>query len=474
MEQDIRFCTAPDGVRLAYATSGEGYPLVKAANWLNHLEFDWQSPPFGHFLRGLSEHSTLIRYDERGTGLSDREVDDMSFDSWVSDLETVVEATAPERFALLGISQGGPVAIAYAVRHPERVSHLVLYGTYPKFRTPRNREQEEELEAFLLLMGRSWGRNNPAFRQMFTTYFVPGASAEQMRAFNDMQRESTSPGNAVRIYRTFTTIDVREIAPKVTAPTLIFHRRRDGAVPFRLGRELASLIPGARFVPLEGENHLVLEEEPERDVLMREIWNFLGIETQGSALGENSSSLVTILFTDMQGSTSLTQRLGDARAQELLRDHNAIVREALKAHGGAEIKHTGDGIMASFPAASGAIGCALAIQRAFEERNAEVGAAPGPPQGAASSAPTAAHTPINVRIGLNAGEPVAEDEDLFGTAVQLAARVCAKAEAGQVLASNVVRELAAGKGFLFSDRGDVELRGFEDPVRLYEVRAGAG
>jgi class 3 adenylate cyclase len=456
MEQEIRFCTAPDGARLAYATSGEGYPIVKAANWLNHLEFDWQSPPFGHFLRGLSEHSTLIRYDERGTGLSDREVDDMSFESWVSDLETVVEAAGPERFALLGISQGGPVAIAYAVRHPERVSHLLLYGSYAKFQTPRNREQEEELEAFLLLMGRSWGRNNPAFRQMFTTYFVPGASAEQMRAFNDMQRESASPGNAVRIYRTFTTIDVREMAPKITMPTIIFHRRRDGACPFRLGRELASLIPGARFVPLEGENHLILEGESEREVLMREIWDFLGIETQGSALGENSSSLVTILFTDMEGSTSLTQRLGDAGAQELLRDHNSIVRDSLEGHGGSEIKHTGDGIMASFPSASKALECAVAVQRALDKRN------------------ESSEDAIRVRVGLNAGEPVAEESpggqaDLFGTAVQLAARVCAKAEPGEILATNVVRELAAGKGFLFSDRGDEPLRGFEDPVRLYEV-----
>ncbi|MEX0801229.1 MAG: alpha/beta fold hydrolase [Dehalococcoidia bacterium] len=483
MEQDIRFCTAADGVRLAYATSGEGYPIVKSANWLNHLEFDWQSPPFGHFLRGLSEHSTLIRYDERGTGLSDRDVDDMSFESWVSDLETVVDATGLERFALLGISQGGPVAVAYAVRHPERVSHLLLYGSYPKFRTPRTEEQAEELEAFLLLMGRSWGRNNPAFRQMFTTYFVPGASAEQMRAFNYMQRESASPANAVRIYRTFTTMDVREIAPMVRAPTLIFHRRRDGAVPFRLGRELASLIPGARFVPLEGENHLILEGEPEREVLMREIWNFLGIETQGAALGEHSSSLVTILFTDMEGSTSLTQSLGDARAQELLRDHNAIVRDSLKAHGGTEIKHTGDGIMASFPSASRAIECAIAIQGAFTERNAALSARPEPVEGRGAAhgstlrldsgqagSPRAPSDAIRVRIGLNAGEPVAEDEDLFGTAVQLAARVCAKAEPGEILTSNVVRELAAGKGFLFSDRGDEALRGFEDPVRLYEVR----
>ncbi len=454
MEQQIRFCTTSDGVRIAHATVGEGPPLVKAANWLNHLAFDWQSPVWGHLLRGLAEHHQLVRYDERGTGLSDRQVEDMSFQSWVTDLGAVVDAADLERFALLGISQGGPVAIAYAVQNPERVSHLILYGTFRRFPLRRDTKEEREmLDALLVLMRQGWGQDNPAFRQIFTSYFIPEATIEQMRWFNDLERESASPENAIRIFSEFANLDVTEMLPRITMPALILHCRGDKGAPFEAGRELASMVPGARFVPLEGNNHLILEGEPAREVFLREVDAFLREGEEETSAEPAPSGLVTILFTDMEGSTSLTQRLGDARAQELLRIHNAIVREALKSHGGAEIKHTGDGIMASFATASKALECATAIQRAFAQNN--------------ESNPD---TPVRVRIGLNAGEPVAEEEDLFGTAVQLAARVCAQAEPGQVLAANVVRELAAGKPFLFSEQGDVVLRGFEDPVRLHEVR----
>jgi class 3 adenylate cyclase len=241
---------------------------------------------------------------------------------------------------------------------------------------------------------------------------------------------------------------------------LVIHRRRDTAVNFEAGRELAALIPGARLVPLEGRNHAIFPNDPEYEMYQQAVEEFLAEDRKPAKRKSRKvsaaapSGLVTILFTDMEGSTSLTQRLGDAGAQELLRSHNSIVRDSLKAHGGSEIKHTGDGIMASFATASKALACATAIQTTFAERN------------------ETADEPINVRIGLNAGEPVAEDQDLFGTAVQLAARVCAHAEPGTILASNVVRELSAGKPFLFSDQGDVVLRGFEDPVRLYEVRGG--
>ncbi|MEE8346246.1 MAG: adenylate/guanylate cyclase domain-containing protein [Dehalococcoidia bacterium] len=456
MEQQIRFCTASDGVSIAYATVGKGPPLVKAANWLNHLEFDWESPIWGHLMRGLAENHQLVRYDERGTGLSDRQVEDMSFERWVSDLGAVVDAAGLDRFALLGISQGGPVAIAYAVQNPERVSHLILYGTYARSqRRPKTPEEVEEARALLILVRQGWGQDNPAYRHIFTNLFLPNGTAEQMRWFADVERKSASPEMAVKLLIEIARIDVTEIARRISMPTLILHCRDDQIRPFSAGRELAALVPGARFVPMEGSNHLFLEDEPAREVFLREVNAFL-LEGEADTATAAPSGLVTILFTDMEGSTALTQRLGDAGAQELLRTHNSIVRDALKAQDGAEIKHTGDGIMASFATASKALACATAIQAALAERN------------------EAAEEPINVRIGLNAGEPVAEDEDLFGTAVQLAARVCARAQPGQVLASNVVRELSAGKGFLFSDQGDVVLRGFEDPVRLYEVRGGEG
>jgi len=252
--------------------------------------------------------------------------------------------------------------------------------------------------------------------------------------------------------------DVTPYLSRLTMPTLVMHRRDDNAVPFENGRQMAALIPNAQFVPLAGDAHppFVGDTAP----LLDAVNDLLG-DKRGQA-AEAPAGLQTILFTDMEGSTGLTQRLGDARAQELVRAHNTIVREALKAQGGSEIKHTGDGIMASFPLASSALECAVAIQRAFAERNAGVGAGLKP-------APTTGE-PIRVRIGLNAGEPVAEEADLFGTVVQLAARVCAHAKPGEIVVSDVVRQLAAGKGFLFADQGDVVLRGFEDPVRLYEVR----
>jgi class 3 adenylate cyclase len=246
-------------------------------------------------------------------------------------------------------------------------------------------------------------------------------------------------------------LDVAYLLPEVTAPTLVLHRRQYPLLDVGVARRLASGIPDSRLALLEGRSAFAFVEHVES--VVDAIEEFLGEGEEAAAAAATApSGLVTILFTDMEGSTILTQRLGDAKAQEVLHAHNTIVRDALKASGGSEIKHTGDGIMASFPSASQALQCAIAIQRAVAAR------AEGQPE-----------APLRVRIGLNAGEPVAEEKDLFGTAVQLAARICAHAEPGEIVASNVVRELAAGKGFLFSDRGDVALRGFEDPVRLYEV-----
>jgi class 3 adenylate cyclase len=454
MEQQIRFCTTSDGVRIAYATVGQGPPLVRALGWFTHLEMEWQSPLWRQLIEGLAREHQLVRYDGRGTGLSDRSVEEHSVDQWVCDLEAVTDAVGHERFALLGISQGGATAITYAIRHPERVSHLILYGSFGRWPRPMDTEEARQvLESMLTLTRVGWGQDNPTFRQMFTTMFVPGANTEQMHWFDELQHNSSSPENAVKLIRAFTQVDVRDQLPLLKVPTLVLHRRGDQAVPFEAGRELASLIPDARFVPLEGNNHLYLDGEEGIQAFFQAVAEFVG-EGEEAEAAAAPSGLVTILFTDIEGSTALTQRLGDAGAQELLRTHNTIVRDALKAQDGTEIKHTGDGIMASFATASKALACATAIQAALVERN------------------EAAEEPINVRIGLNAGEPVAEDEDLFGTAVQLAARVCAHAQPGQVLASNVVRELSAGKPFLFSDQGDVVLRGFEDPVRLYEVRGG--
>jgi pimeloyl-ACP methyl ester carboxylesterase/DNA-binding winged helix-turn-helix (wHTH) protein len=274
--QDIHFCTAPDGVRIAYAEVGHGPPLVKTANWLSHLEYDWQSPVWKHLLHALAANHRLVRYDARGNGLSDWEVDEISFDAFVRDLESVVEATGLRRFALMGISQGCAVSVAYAVRHPERVSHLVLYGGFARGRRKRGSVVgTEQSEAFLTLMRHGWGQENPAFRQMFTSLFIPGGTSEQMQWFNDLQRITASPQNAVRIRHAVDEIDVSNLLAQVKVPTLVLHCRNDAAQPFEEGRQLAAAIPGARFVALEGSNHVILENDPAWPRFIEEISNFL-------------------------------------------------------------------------------------------------------------------------------------------------------------------------------------------------------
>src|SRR6266536_852940 len=292
MEQQIHFCTTPDGVQIAYSTVGDGPPLVKAANWLNHLEFDWQSPIWRHLLEVLASDHLLVRYDERGNGLSDWQVEDLTFEAFVRDLESVVDATGLERFPLLGISQGGAVAIAYAVRHPEKVSHLILYGAYALGWAKRPAQPEAEKRRALLTLTRlGWGQDNPAFRQMWTTLYAPDATPEQMQWFNDAQRISTSPDNAVRLFTEFGNIDVVDLLPQVTVPTLVMHCRNESVVPFEAGRRLAALIPGAQFVPLEGRNHLLLESEPAWTAFVTQVQRFLGTEKQASARQAKSTKL---------------------------------------------------------------------------------------------------------------------------------------------------------------------------------------
>jgi DNA-binding SARP family transcriptional activator/pimeloyl-ACP methyl ester carboxylesterase len=277
LEQQIRFCRSPDGVQIAYAVVGDGPVLVKAANWLSHLEYDWNSPVWRHWLHGLASRYTLVRHDERGCGLSDWDVPEFSVDAFVRDLETVVDALGLERFPLLGISQGGPVSIAYAVKHPERVSHLLLYGTYSRGRFNRsNKPEESELgKTIIKMIEIGWGKNNPAFRQFFTSMFMPEATPDQMHWFNDLQRISTSPEIAARLEDALFHIDVSALASRVTTPTLILHAPDDGIVPFEEGRRLAALIPNSRLVLLDSKNHILLENEPAWEQFLEEVDRFL-------------------------------------------------------------------------------------------------------------------------------------------------------------------------------------------------------
>jgi len=275
--QEIRFCTAGDGTRLAYATSGTGPPLVKAANWLSHLDYDWESPVWRHWLAELSRRFLLVRYDERGCGLSDWDIGRFSFDDWVDDLEAVIDAAGLNRFPLLGISQGGPVAIAYAVRHPRRVTHLVLLGSYAQGRRKRARTSDELdlAEARVDIVRLGWGRPDPTYRQIFTSRFLPEATQEQWRSFDELQRRSTSPGNAWRFVDEFANIDITNLAPKLTVPTLIMCSRREPDNNFEQSRLLAALIPKSRLVPLDSSNHLLPERDPAWKHFLAEIDRFL-------------------------------------------------------------------------------------------------------------------------------------------------------------------------------------------------------
>jgi pimeloyl-ACP methyl ester carboxylesterase len=244
---------------------------------MTHIEFDFESPVWRRFYRELSRGHSFLRYDARGNGLSDRDVANVSFEHFVDDLETVVDAACIDRFALLGISQGCAVSIAYAVRHPERVSHLVLLGGFSVGwrKRARTAADKEAGDAMLTLMRLGWGQENPAFRQMFTSQFIPGASKEQAEWFNELQRVSASPADAVRNSMAYGDVDVTSLLPQVKTPTLVLHVRHDARVPFESGRRLAAGIPGARFVPLEGRNHIILENEPAHAAFLKELRAFI-------------------------------------------------------------------------------------------------------------------------------------------------------------------------------------------------------
>jgi len=288
--QTIRFCASADGVRLAFGVHGSGPPLVRVATWMTHLQYDWDSPLWHHWLLALAEGRTLVRYDERGSGVSDRNVTRFSLDAWVEDLEAVVDAAGLDRFSLLGLSNGAAVAIAYAARHPERVSQLVLYGGFPQGRLRRDPSSRAraEAEVMLSMIRVGWGQANPAFRRTFTTLFVPDATQEQMIWFDEMQRISAVPETAALMRLAREEVDVSGLLEQVVTPTLVMHAQEDAAVPFEQGRELALAIPNARFVPLEGRNHILLADEPAWEAFLRELKAFLPTLPSDAAKGDGT------------------------------------------------------------------------------------------------------------------------------------------------------------------------------------------
>jgi class 3 adenylate cyclase/pimeloyl-ACP methyl ester carboxylesterase len=427
----------------------------------SHIQMEWQLPEIRLWYERFAARHQFVRFDGRGTGLSDRDLRVYSLDGLLLDLEAVVDRLGLEQFTLFGAINAGLPAIAFAARHPQRVPQLILWCAYA-----RGSEffDDPGTQALRVVVDKDW----PMFTEAAAQSRFGWSEGDLAGRFAQLIRAAVEPHMQRTLMDTLREVDVTDLLPDVKARTLVLQRKDRGP---DVARRIAARIPNAQLVLFEGGSGAPYLADA--DIVWNAIAEFLGDEVAPWPSSDAASAvggLRTILFTDVAGSTSMMQRLGDEKGRAVLREHERITREALKAHGGTEVKTMGDGFMACFPSATGALECGIAMQRAFAEWNADVGAALAPPQGAVLPGKDAPTEAIRVRIGLNAGEPIAEEEDLFGTAVILAARIAAKAEGGEMLVANVVRELAAGKGFLFFDRGDVILRGFEDPVRLYEVR----
>lgn len=452
MEPRTEYATTRDGISIAYWSIGDGAPLVlppPALPW-SHAQEEWQIPEWRHWYEHLAKQFRLIRYDNRGSGLSERDIGHCDHETDILDLEAVVDASGAERVDIFGFYYSGAPAITFAARHPERVSHLLLWCAFScaddmvqqvQFSDTMRTLMDMDWELFTETIAHAvfgWAQGDPAHR--VAQYMRAAATREVVR----------------RHWESHQRLDVRGDAARVQSPTLVMHRRQFPLVGLGAARQLTALIPEARLAVLDGAS--LAPYVGDMASALRAIDEFTGGDGRmldGEFAEERrAGGFRAIMFTDIPNSTEATQRFGDEPMQDLLRAHNDVVRDALHAYGGTEVKHTGDGIMASFTSAVLAVECAIRIQRRLHARN------DAHPDG----------RPVVVRIGVNAGEPVAEGDDLFGTSVQLASRICAHAEPGQVLVSDVVRQLVAGKGFLFSDRGDAALRGFDEPVRLYEAR----
>ena len=432
MEPRIQYAKTADGVSIAYATQGEGPALVYlASSAVSHVQRGLDM--FPNIFPPMTTNFRLIRFDPRGTGLSDRDEIDFSMQAMTRDFDAVVERTGLQSFAIEAFTTSVPIAVTYAATFPERVSHLILIDGWASWPDVVDMPTWKAIEA---LIDQDWTVQTETLARVLLGMDEP----QVIEGGGEYVRACIEPEAYRALIAALQSWEVVDLLPNVTAQTLVLQNNDSHFAPVRAGRKLAAGIPGARLLTIDDTNYERLPPLVE---------SFMGIAGEV----EHGDITQTILFTDMESSTALTQQLGDARAQELVRAHNIIVREALGEHAGREIKHTGDGIMASFAGASSALGCAVAIQKAVAARAAEQ-----------------PEVPLGLRVGLNAGEPVVEEQDLFGASVQLAKRICDPAEPGQILASNVVRELAMGKGFLFGDIGEVVPKGFEEPVRLYEVR----
>ena len=447
-EREVRYCTSADGTRLAYTVTGSGPPIVFAMEpVVSHAQLEWSHSIFGRIYQRLARTNTLIRLDTRGVGMSDRPFASKQEEN-VWDIEAVVDRLQLQGFAITGVQSASLSVAGYAARHPDRVTRIVFIDGFLRmrdlFETPQIRALVNAAEGDF---------------EMATE--MVGAVA-----FGSGREESVSHGAYIRscVDRDFFanaaalfTFDATPYASALTMPALVIRHEALQYVTPEMTRDLVSRLPDARLITVPG----LWADNPEG--LADQIAAFVTEDVAAPAAQEKSahSGLRTVLFTDIVGHTEMMQRLGDEQGRAVLREHERITREMLQAHGGVEVKTMGDGFMASFGSVTKALECAVALQRAFAAWNHE---------GARTGEGGHAGPPLQVRVGLNAGEPIEEDGDLFGSTVILASRIAAQAGPGEILVPDTIRGLASGKGFFFSDRGEVVPKGFEDPVRLYEVR----
>jgi len=441
----VHYATTSDGVSVAYWAMGEGPALViPPIIATSHLELEWQIPSRRAAYEGLARGARVVRYDCRGMGMSQRDAIDFSLEAALADLEAVLARLDVERFALLRLPSAGDVALAYAARHPERVSHLIVWEgqmIQDDLDPPRSRQ----IRAIEPVMDADWD-----LYVRVRARIIAGWDGSNAPLVEEILRATHTPASMKAMNVALLGADPSPFLGDVRARTLVLYRtgvrrREDNA------RLFASRIADA---------HVVAVREPSIGPYPNEggvqaMLDFINPDRPAAAVearGDLGQGLRVILYSDLEKHTSMMQRLGDERGREVLREFEMITREALASYGGAEVKTMGDAFLASFGSASRGLECAIALQKAFAARN------------------ETADEPLHVRVGLSAGEPIAEESDLFGTSVIQAARIADQAKGGEIVLANVVRELTAGKGFLFADRGEIVLRGFEDPVRLYELK----
>jgi class 3 adenylate cyclase len=417
--------------------------LVLVRGWVTHLDLLWNEPNFRRFFEALAQQLRVVRFDARGNGLSQREVGRPDPDAFVTDIEAVMDAIRLERVTLWGSSFGGPIAIAYAARHPARVERLILEGTYPTWADLRTEKQRESVRSLVMMLQSAPDIAATGFS--YLTDPTPGTRHEE-RAIRGLA--SVDADYLAYLYSL--RFDVKPLLSSLTMPTLVMHAEKSQVWPAEGARLLAAAIPAARFIELAGTQHNPWEGDA--DGALSAICEFCGVP-RVRVRRSRHDQVVVVLFTDLVESTDLTERLGDTVANELRQVHDDTVSDAVSAHGGAVIKYVGDGLFARFATASSALAAARSITNRVRDHNA---ATTGPE--------------LRLRIGINAGEPIEEDGDLHGSAVNLAARVCAAAVAGETLMTNTVRELATGKGFAFDDHGTLRLKGFTEVQHLYALR----